>query len=114
MGLEELERWIGEAFGQWTRVMDQSRVDGSATNRVQGLGTGKGTDFLQWIQVGSMDCLEDLERWIGEAFGQWTRATDRSRVDGSAANRVQVVGTSKGTSFLRWIEVGSMDRLRVW
>ena len=53
MGLEGLERWIGEEFGQWTRALDRSRVDGSFTGLVE------------------------------FAFGQWTRAMDQSRVDGS-------------------------------
>ena len=83
----------GRSVWAMDSAMDRSRVDGSVTNRVQGLGTGKGTDFLQWIKVGLMDGLEDLEQCIGKAFGLWSRATDRSRVDGSAANRVQVVGT---------------------
>ena len=87
MGLVEFERWIGEAFGQWTGAMDRSRVDGSAANGVQRLGTGKGTEYRSRVDGLAMG-LEELERWIGEAFGQWTRAMDRSRVDGSVTGLV--------------------------
>ena len=46
MVLEELKQWIGEAYGEWTGVMDQSRVDGSVGNYGPRIGDRSGKIFL--------------------------------------------------------------------